>query len=107
VDTKPKKPARNAETYLIKEDKRIYDDLVEITKLLKETFCGKWLSRSHCNALDRAAQAAYEKAEQEAELFWGWYEVRAVRKTKREGTEDRVGSFDTWYLCHDFRFGSN
>lgn len=98
------KPAETAEAFLVAEDKRIYDDLVKIRKLLSETFCGKWISRSHCNALEREAKNAYREAERTAELFWGCYEVWNVREKKREWAEDLIGSFDVWNMYHGYRF---
>jgi hypothetical protein len=100
VNTKPKKPARNAETYLIKEDQRIYKNLVETVKALKKYMYPTYTPAPLDKVLESTAARAYQDAEMEARKFWGSNEVQAVRQKERESDlektsfyKPRIGSF--------------
>lgn len=93
VDTRPKKPARNAEVYLSKEDKQIYKNLVIVITALKEYMYPTYLPSNLSKALNSTAGRVYCNAEQKASKFWGSYEIDAVRDKEREDGIGRVGCF--------------
>jgi hypothetical protein len=98
METSQKKPARNAEIYLIKEDKRIYKDLVEVLVALKKSMYTISLPSSLAKALNSRAENAYKVAEQKASKFWGSHEIHAVRNKDREGDAGKIGCFYSDYI---------
>lgn len=93
---KKEKPAESADVYLKTEDKRLYEELVKVTQVLKQGLCPGRIPRGLGYPLAQVARKQYLKAVKEATLYWGAYEISNVYgKPREEEMMGYVGSFDS------------